>query len=496
MIDHLHSLTMQTCLLIGVFASVSAALIAQLWRNRDDRGADRRRIPPGLRTLVFVVVFAGVGLVAFDNRRTGLLLDLADGPGLSLSTYCKAERTEEPAQVVQAAAPAPRVRGCALIRRAYRLGYAKDLGECAPRKAAAAKNKRERRRAAAICHDRLADEPLFHYAWRVLSDRAGKAGDIDPVGLARANLAEFETKLGYVGSLIARQRHAITASPHSAHHLWVNLPAPSSRSLVQRYLVPRDHCSNRYNDMQTRLRWGEGDKARSALVAHALGRLLFDPALGKPAGYCGEYTIHWGASADACDKLARDPVSFLRDSGAYDSVQAVFARYAARADLRQLAKKLGDKPAASPLPDPRRLVSFQCLIVDANGDGTLKAAEARVGNYTVDVRQVHAVLDSGGPRQLAAYTALALVFSGVGYNGPVIQDAVGDLAKRPAATADVVGDDLVLTRLDGLRQSDPFVAGAPALAEPRLVDVYPFHHHLHNLVTAFRRAYVRQRGRL
>lgn len=495
MIDHLNQLTMQTCLLIGVFASVSAVLLAALWRGRGATSG-RRALPAGLRTALFIVVFAGVGLVAFDNRRAGLLMELAEGPGLSLSTYCKPPRAAEPEVAPAPAATVVKARGCGLILRAYRLGYTKDLGSCAPKKAVARKRKHKQEKAAEPCHDRQRDEPLFHYAWRVLADRAGKAAEIDPVDMARSNLHEFQTRLGYVNSLAAVQSHAITSSPHAAHHLWINLPAPHPRSLIDRYLVPQAHCSNRYVAMQTRVRWPSGDKAKSALIEHALGRLLFDRSLGEAAGYCGEFTIHWGASADACDKLAADPAGFLRSSGAYASVHAVFDRYRTATDLRQLARKLGDRPARRRLPDPRTLVSFQCLIVDSAGNGKMKAAEAKIGNYTVDVRQVHTKLDTGGAHQLAAYKALALVLSGVAYNGPVIQDAIGKLTRRPAPVTDAIGDDFLLTRLDVLRQSDPFVAGAPALAEPRLLDVYPFHYHLFNLVTAFRRAYVRQRGRL
>src|SRR6185436_10346329 len=56
------------------------------------------------------------------------------------------------------AADDPNAPGCELIRRAYALGYAKDLGDCGVTKARAA--------AAAVCTLRQRDEPFAHYAWR------------------------------------------------------------------------------------------------------------------------------------------------------------------------------------------------------------------------------------------------------------------------------------------------------------------------------------------
>jgi len=493
---HLGELTIQTCMLIGVFASVAAVLLVQLWRVQDVGGGGRFQLPPAVRTSVYIGIFICVGLFAFDNRRTAMLTDIPERASLSMSRYCKAKKPviEDDAVPTQVR----KVRGCALILRAYRLGYAKKLGPCAPKKIAAKK------KAASTpgtpdgaCRDRHKGEPLLHYAWRVLADKANKGSDTDPIATVKRSLREFKTKLGHVDTLIASQKHAITASPHAAHHLWVNLPKPHGKSLISRYLVPGKDCSNLYTDMKQKLGWPDGEKGISALIAHAFGRLLFDPLLGDPAGYCREYTIHWGAPDDSCTRLTNSPTSFLSSSGALSSVRSVLQRHAAKANLRQLAKKLGKKPPKNPLPDPRRLVSFQCLIVDDNGSGKLSRTEASIDGTTLAIREVRGTSPTAsGDGQLVAYKKLALLLGGVHYNGPVDQSGIADLASRPSATNDVVGADFALTRLDLLRQSDPFVAGSPAMSEQKLVDVFPFRFHLQNFVDAFRRAYRRQRGRL
>ncbi len=491
---HLGALTIEACLLIGVFASVAAVLVVQLWRVQAVAGGGRFQLPATVRTGVYIAIFACVGLVAFDNRTTSMLTGLGDS-GLSLSTYCKKPKPVQ--EEVAAPTQVRKVRGCGLILRAYRLGYAKKLGPCAPKKVAAAKKKAARAAAQPRCNDRQADEPLLHYAWRVLSDRVGKAGELDPAGKIGSNIDEFKTRLGYVSTLLSAQGQAITAAPHAAHHLWVNLPNPRDESLVKRYLMPRKDCSNRYRDMRTKLNWGDGDTAASALLEHAFGRLLFDPLLGEPAGYCREYTIHWNAPADACQRLRESPGSLLSASGAGDSVRAVLARHRAKGELRELAKKLGDKPPKQPLANPRRLVSFQCLIVDPQGTGKLATAETSVNGATVDVRELRTPrLSATADAQLEAYKLLAMVLGGIAYNGPIEQTSIGDLAKQPAALAAVTGKDFALTRLDLLRQSDPFVAGAAAMARTELHDVFPFRFHLQNFVDAFRRVYRRQRGRL
>lgn len=491
----LRALSLEACLLIGVFASVAAVLLVQLWRVQGARTNGRRELPPLVRQLIYTAIFVAIGLSAFDNRKTRLLTDLPERTSLSLSRYCKPPRRE--------AAPAPiitkvqKVRGCALILRAYKLGYTKKLGACAPKQIA------NKARAAAagpaeLCRDRLRDEPLLHYTWRVLADKKDGAAAVDPVAAVRNNLADFEKRLGYVSTLIDAQRTAITAAPHAAHHLWVNLPEPRQEPMLRRLFVPRKDCSDRFSDLDTRVRWASGDKATSALVEHALGQLLFDPYLGKPVGYCREYTIHWNAPADACARLAKNAAGFLDDSGALDSVRAVLQRHRVRDELNQLRRELGKKQLET-LPDLRRLVSFQCLVVDPDGSGKLTHHEVRIDGNPIDSRELRVkTLSAVGPAQADLYRYLALVYTGIGYSGPVEQEhvAIAELGRQPAPLKDVLGTDFTLTRLELLHQSDPFLAGAPALADEQLIDVFPLRYHLQHLVDTFRRAYRRQRGRL
>lgn len=173
--------------LLGAFAAVVGTLVYWLWdlggrshsyfrwasdatlwegAERHFLGSGRRRITigenrgdafdfaPRVQHLVCLAVGLLIGLACLDARAVGLLAGFARGAG-SAGTYCP-EAPPAPAVVEDPNAP-----GCALIRRAFALGYTDSLGDCAPKKVSVAE-------ARPICTLRQRDEPLLHYAWRLL----------------------------------------------------------------------------------------------------------------------------------------------------------------------------------------------------------------------------------------------------------------------------------------------------------------------------------------
>lgn len=499
---YLGRLTATACLLIGGFAALSVALLCVAWRpGRRSRwhlgwsGSGRLvELPSAVQVALLGATFACVGLLAFGNREAAVLAAVPDQLG-SMSLYQGCDKDSPvAAEPAPATAPAPAARGCALIRRAYELGYADDLGECAPQQDEPAATA-EASGAAAPCTARQEGEPALHYMWRILAGRGAEVAALDATGALRNGLRELETRFGYLDTLWAHQGHSVTASPHAAHHLWTNLPAPGSQSWFARLLGP-DPCIE-WAELALRVRWDGVARAPSALLEHAWAQLLFDRRYGEPVGNCPEYTIHWDAPVDACARLAGSPADFLDDTGALDPIAAVLDRHRRRGELRDLDRELDQSPRPA-APPADAVVSLQCFVIDPAGDGRARASEAVVRGFALPVRELRtAAVEPSGAAQLEVYQQLASLLAGGRYSGPVIDEASpARILQTPPAPADLEGEGFALARLEVLRDADPFLGAGWPLEREELRDVYPYHLHLARFIDAFRRRYHMQRGRL
>ncbi len=159
-------------------------------------------------------------------------------------------------------------------------------------------------------------------------------------------------------------------------------------------------------------------------------------------------------------------------------------------DRRRRQLEVGELDAAlghgrpAPPPPASAIVSLQCLSIGPHAAPPYRTAvllggerHGRRGRHRPPGRP-----DPGGP--IDVYLALATLLGGT--DAPGARPAVG-----PA-----VEHGFLLTRLDELYDADPFAGVRGPLQQPELVEVFPFEHHLHRFVDAFRRRYLPQRGRL
>ncbi len=482
-------LTAASCLVVGVFAALAAALAGVGWRPR-----------VGHRVLL-LVGFGLLGVVVFDDAATERLLQApAEAATPPRSKFCPPPAPEEEAGAAadEPQPPPPMVEqpGCALVKRAYELGYAKDLGDCAPKAAEVADKPAEDARVD-VCTRRLHDEPYLHHAWRKIAGAAGSLTSSNPIAATSRRLDAMRTRFDFFDTLAARQLHAIGGSPHASHHLWVSLPDPRGGTWLGDLLAP-PRCEDRYADLPLWPAWREGAWSPSALVEHVLGQLLFATRFGSPPATCRDVTVHWGAPVDACERLAADPAGFLDGAGALESVRAVIDRRRRQHELRALAVALGESPSFGEPPEVEQLVSLQCLAVDPAGTGVAAGFTVTLDGQPLGVRQVRVpAIDAAGAGPLDVYAALAALLAGP-HGGAAAVDGTR-IGARPPEPSEVAGDDYLLSRLERLHDADPFLGVRwPLAAPPRqgLVDVYPFHRHLFGFVDAFRRRYRAQRGRL
>jgi hypothetical protein len=507
-IDHLSTLGPTSCFAIGLFAGLATALVAVGWRpgapSRLAVGLRGRRIvveatvevprdiPSAAQRALLIAAFGCVGLAVFTNPGTARLVSIPSAIAEpSAGEYCRPPAVDEE-QAEPTAAPTKPVEipGCALVKRAVALGYAKSLGSCAPKDAPAAV--KTAIAAQAPCELRQVDEPYLHYAWRRLSGAGGAIAGANPIDAIEESIAEKQIQLDHLDSLVSNQRHAIEGSPHAAHHVFVTLPDPHPGSLVGDLLDP-PRCDGRYADLPL---WPAATVSAGGLVDHVLGQLLFVARFGTTAA-CNDYVLHWDAGADACGALIRDPIGFLDGEEELDAVREVLDRRRRRSELRELDAAL-ERKAPPPPPDASTIVSFACFVIDpAVARATATGRTIVLDGEPVSVRELRVpAVKTTGAGVLAVYDELATLLAGETYGPALVEPGLASADDPPGDQGALSHADFRLVRLDRLHDADPFAGHAWPLDRADLLEVYPLHRHLRSFVDAFRRRYRAQRGRL
>jgi hypothetical protein len=314
-------------------------------------------------------------------------------------------------------------------------------------------------------------------------------------------VTDVRRHLDYLDGLLADIHHAITGSPHAAHHIWVNLPDPHPRT-ARDYFTGSERCSQRFADLPLWPEWRPGDE--SWLFEHVVGQLLFATRFGTTAS-CSDYVIHWDAPPDTCRRLTTEPIAVLDRDGALASVRAVLDRRRRQLEIGALSTALGRQAPVAP-PGAAAIVSLACFIMDPSpGSAPAPAAPAgtaapasrsdatgttvAIDGDAISLREIHVPpLRTANDGPIDVYIGLATLLGGKG----------GDLAAaiREPEAVEPHGEDFLLTRLDPMIDADPFRGARGPLTRPELIEIYPFEHHLHGFIDGFRRRYLAQRGRL
>ncbi len=507
--EHLAARGFGTLLLVGCFGVVVGTLVYRFWRfgeksrhyfrwsnepaswdaseghflggehrrivigeNREDEAFD---LSPRGRHFVAILVASFLALAAIGSRALEQLRGAYDRAASATSSFCPEEKKKE------APLHDPNEPGCELVRRAYALGYAKSLGDCAPKKA---ENETLGVAGHLVCTRRQRDEPILHYSWRLLAGFFQNLHRTAGVGYFKKSLADFRRRTSRLASLRSAEGEILTSAPHASHHIWTTLPSPGDGAFEE------TTCTSRYLRLPHRPSPPPGPTQASKVFEHVVGQLLFEATYDDAAGHCREYHVHWGAPADACERLVAHPEAFLEADGALRDVRRTLDRYRVSNDLVALG---GAVP-----PDPASFVSFSCY---AEAPGEVQRASAP---FTLDGRRFGAERIRVPPSPPGAalfidrYEAVArLLVDGFHY-GTFMSEAGLDTASGAAAGLEsaFASSDFLLTRTYELESIDIYLDPGWLATRPDLLDVYPYERHLKNYVEVFRRQYRRERRRL
>jgi hypothetical protein len=429
-------------------------------------------LPPGVIHGLYIAIVLGIALIGLDNRAVALLREVPSRLDRSSIDYCKPP--EPPKRET------PHSQGCKLVERAYKLGYTRSLGSCAPAEA--------KREASQVCTRRQLDEPYLHYAWRRLADRASELTTADP---GPGGLDRFEQQLDHLEAIVDSTLDTVAMRPRSSHHLFTNLPDPRPGLRDRADGLLERSCGARLAHLPHFPRMADGPAGPSKLLEHVLAQLMFNPRYKPIVAQCEEVIVHWDAPPDTCAQLAAGP---LAARGALDSARGVLDQRATRAETREL-----DPARARELPPAQRIVSFQCLMFDPAAEPAPPVERTlAIDGERLAVREVRMKpLVGDGGSQIRLYKQLAaLMAPGFGYGRLTSNQAVG-AAPEEAALADTFRQPAFwLTRLDLLRDADLFLGNDWLARRPDLLEVYPYHLHLQNFIEIFRRQYRQREGRL
>jgi hypothetical protein len=429
-------------------------------------------LPPRVIHALYIAIVLGVALIGLDNRAVALLREVPSRLDRSSIEYCKPP--EPPRHET------PPSQGCKLVERAYRLGYAKSLGSCAPAEA--------KREASQVCTRRQLDEPYLHYAWRRLADRAAGLATADA---SPGDLDRFEHQLDHLPAIVDSTLDTVAMRPRSSHHLFTNLPDPRPDLRDRADALLERSCGARLAHLPHFPRMEDGPTGPSKLLEHVLAQLMFNPRYKPIVAQCDEVIVHWDAPPDSCARLAAGPLA-ARD--VRDAARGVLDLRATRAETRAL-----DPARARELPPAQRIVSFQCLMFDPAAEPAPPVERSlALDGERLAVREVRMKpLVGDGGSQIRLYKQLAaLMAPGFGYGRLTSNQAIG-AAPEEAALADAFRQPAFgLTKLDLLRDADLFLGNDWLARRPELLEVYPFHLHLQNFIEIFRRQYRQHEGRL
>jgi len=481
---------------------------------------------PIMQKMICVVVLFNIALFTLDNSGFEKLKTLPSEFEASESDFCPENNDEFDSASIP--------EGCELIIRAHKLGYAKDLGICEPKKIDPEKMQ--------ICQKRRLDEPYLHYMSRLFLSSVAKQKEFFKNNEIKKVQDKFELQVNNLETLRDYQAYAISAAPRASNHIWTDLPYPQ-HFIIQKYrdYLDPNYCIEHFQKQTNTIAVSKDDERKnSKLMEHVYGQLLFNPKGQLTVGFCKEYQIHWNAAPDVCERLAQAPATVLEDEGVLPEVNLVLRRHDIANSLLSLEESIRDieninenvnanasKDHVKPVSEVKEshrdkskidvkskiakskqqirkkneLVSFQCFMqaTTPGQQNKISKFSLKDTDFTVTTRYFP-LKENYGESQIAMYNEFAKLlenrfhYSQLSSRSDVkIEGVSTDAADNEKYLEE---PSYLFARLDILKNVDIFLGNSWVLEREDLLDVYPYHVHLQNYVNTFRAKYQERHGRL
>lgn len=482
-------------------------------------------LSPIIQKIICIVCLFNVALFTFDNSGFEKLKTLPSQFETAEKEFCP-----ENDEGINDSVP----EGCELIIRAHRLGYARDLGICEPKKIDPDKMQ--------VCQKRRVDEPYLHYMSRLFVNSLVKQKEFFKNNEIERIKDKLELQVNNLETLRDYQAYAIGSAPRASHHIWTDLPYPQ-HYIVQKYreYLDPNHCIERFQKQTNTITLAKDDERKnSKLMEHVYGHLLFNPKSPLTVGFCKEYKIHWNAEPDVCERLAQDPENVLEDEGVLPEVNLVLQRHnianailsleekirkienadepvdANNETLKDNIKRVSDKKVSQKkgvdvkskiakskqeIRKKNELVSFQCFMQEnvPNQRSKKNTFKLDATDFTVTTRYFP-VIEKYGESQIAMYNEFSKVLEERFHYSQLTSRSDVEIEGVSTDTSDkqqyLEEPSYLFARLDILKNVDIFLGNSWVLERDDLLGVYPYHVHLQNYVNTFRAKYQERHGRL
>lgn len=495
--------------------------------------------PSWAKKITILLSFFLVFCIAINDSTISLIESLPEKFKESDAAYCKRSDELDEDQVEKL--------GCKLVLRAYKMGYAKKLGDCG--ETAHKNNKGEEE----VCKKRQYDEPLLHYTTRrVVSFASDHFKYLYPSQWAFQS-KKLARQITSSKELLQNLLVAMNSKPRSAHHIYTNLSHPDGDSADSyRKNFVKNYCINNYSQMVHTLDPDSGEKQEARKFDYAYGHLLFNQTHSSSVGYCRDFVIHWNSPEDSCERLARSPRSFLEKTEAMESVQDVLHRIElikeikqVEADIAKMEKELEPDPVPEvktlgeeegnkeKIPEddfiaaqkaekakkdeelklsPQRVISFQCFMKDKVEEEAIEAEvtvdqikfQALTIGHIPTIEQTHERIPVRYLKKLSKVLSPTFGYSELLSNQQTTNKVEAKSANEAEDAEQNDGlveyfqtdEQLMLSKLELLTNADILLGHKWLHDRPDILAVYPWYLHLHHFVNMFRKDYSPKRGRL
>ena len=489
--------------------------------NKTKVKSNTAELPSVIRQILSITIFLSFAIIILDNGEFDKLKKFPSKILQAEGKFCP--NSED-------AIDAPPKAGCELIIRAYKLGYAKDLGICEPKKIDPEKLE--------VCQKRRDDEPYLHYMTRLLLRSIDSQIAFFKNNKAKKIEDKFRLQLKDLEVLKDYQRYAISAAPRASHHIWTNLPYPENKFIEQyrKYVTP-SYCIKQFQNQTNTVRLEKDDERRdSRTLEHVYGQLLFNPKSRDSVAFCKEYKIHWNSKPDTCNQFAKNPKTVLKESNVLSEVELVLKRHDIANSILSLDEKIQKIENTSVLTENNKsnsknkekktakntkgkiikgkiakdkqqirkkneLVSFQCFMQTDKKRKKSRIYKVKLNNTKFLVRtRYFPKIENEGDSQISMYKEFSKVLENrFHYSKLKSRSDINvelNLAQSQDDTELLQTPSYLFTRLEKLKNVDIFLGNKWVLERDGLLDVYPYHVHLQNYVKSFRSEYSESRGRL